>query len=494
MKTIFRNKGTTTTLRPRNSILNPKGAVIARRLRHEAIPKLLATNQNISRSLMLLFSSEAKKKAAMSPSVAGGRALYIMVCLLLLLYSQPTYSQQSTKQKKEQLQKQMKKLQDEIKTIEAAIKNTDAKKEKNMSEILSLQAKIRSREKLIKNFSNQIDDLDEDIHQTEGDIENKSTEVEKMKADYASMLRKTYQSISLQNQAAFILSSTSFYDAIVRYNYLLKVAEYRRQQAKAIQKAISELQIKKDDLQESKQEKESLLKSQTTQKTNLEKEKQEKDAAVTALQEKEKKLTTAAVEKNKAVQQVNRKIQAIIEEEIRLAKKKAEELAKKNRNNTTSVSVNKKTKETMPLTPEEQALSNDFNNNKGKLPWPVSRGHIVGQFGKHPHPVLKGVMVENNGVDIKTVAGADARAVFGGTVVSVFFLPTIQNCIIVKHGEYFTVYSNIETVTVKPNQTISTKQSLGTLHTDKNEDLTKVHLEIWRGKDKMDPEIWLAGN
>ena len=468
MKTIFRNKGTTTTLRPRN---NTPGAVITRGGGEEVIPKRLAADLSFRR---LMVAS--------------------VMCLLLAIYWLPAYAQQTTKQKKEQLQKQMKKLQEEIKTIEAAIKNTDAKKEKNMGEILSLQAKIRSREKLIKNFSNQIDDLDENIHQTEGDIENKSAEVEKMKLDYANMLRKTYQSISLQNQAAFILSSTSFYDAIVRYNYLLKVAEYRRQQAKAIQKAIGELQAKKDDLQESKQEKESLLKNQTAQKTNLEKEKPEKDAAVTALQEKEKKLTAAAIEKNKAVQQVNRKIQAIIEEEIRLAKKKAEELAKKNKNNTTQVSVNKKTNETMPLTPAEQALSNDFSSNKGKLPWPVSRGHIVGQFGKHPHPVLKGVMVENNGVDIKTVAGSEARAVFGGTVVSVFFLPTIQNCVIVKHGEYFTVYSNIETVTVKPNQTISVKQSLGTLHTDKNEDLTKVHLEIWRGKDKMDPETWLAGN
>ena len=361
MKTIFRNKGTTTTLRPRN---NTPGAVITRGGGEEVIPKRLAADLSFRR---LMVAS--------------------VMCLLLAIYWLPAYAQQTTKQKKEQLQKQMKKLQEEIKTIEAAIKNTDAKKEKNMGEILSLQAKIRSREKLIKNFSNQIDDLDENIHQTEGDIENKSAEVEKMKLDYANMLRKTYQSISLQNQAAFILSSTSFYDAIVRYNYLLKVAEYRRQQAKAIQKAIGELQAKKDDLQESKQEKESLLKNQTAQKTNLEKEKQEKDAAVTALQEKEKKLTAAAIEKNKAVQQVNRKIQAIIEEEIRLAKKKAEELAKKNKNNTTQVSVNKKTNETMPLTPAEQALSNDFSSNKGKLPRPVSRGHIVGQYGKHPHPV-----------------------------------------------------------------------------------------------------------
>ena len=418
---------------------------------------------------------------------------YLLICALFLFFL-PVHSQSTTKQKKEQLQQQMKKLQDEIKTIEGVIKNIDSKKEKNMGEILSLQAKIRSREKLIKNISNQVSDLDETITETEGDIENKQTQVEKMKADYASMLRKTYQNLSLQNQAAFLLSSTSFYDALVRYNYLVKVAEYRRQQAKAIQQAIGELQVKRDDLQETKDQKVSLLKQQTSQKSNLEKEKQEKDAAVAALQEKEKKLMASAVEKNRAAQQLNKKIQNIIEEEIRLAKKKAEEQAKKNKSNTTSVSVSKKTKETMPLSPADQALSKDFSSNKGKLPWPVERGHIVGQFGKHPHAVLKGVMVENNGVDIKTVSGSEAHAVFSGTVVSVFFLPTTQNCVIVKHGEYFTVYSNIESVGVKTNQTIGVKQSLGTLHTDKNEDITKVHLEIWKGKDKMDPEQWLSGN
>ena len=425
-----------------------------------------------------------------------GSALCIIIIICSCLISSPqSASAQNTKQKKEQLQKQMQKLQDEIKMIEGVIKNIDTKKEKNMGEILSLQAKIRSREKLIKNISNQVNDLDETITQTEGDIEGKQAQVEKMKADYASMLRKTYQNVSLQNQAAFILSSSSFYDALVRYNYLLKVAQYRREQALAIQKAIGELQEKKDDLQQSKDQKMNLLKQQTAQKGNLEKEKKEKDDAVAALQEKEKKLRASAAEKNRAAQQLNHKIQSIIEEEIKLAKKKAEEQAKKNnKSNTTQVSVSKKTNETMPLTPAEQALSNDFNSNKGKLPWPVERGHIVGQFGKHPHAVLKGVMVENNGVDIKTVSGADARAVFGGTVVSVFFLPTTQNCVIVKHGEYFTVYSNIETVAVKTNQIIGVKQSLVTLHTDKNEEVTKVHLEIWKGKDKMDPELWLAGN
>lgn len=417
-----------------------------------------------------------------------------LLCAFVVLCTYPAKAQQNSKQKKEQLQQQMKKLQDEIKSIEAALKTNSAKKEKSLSEVLSLQAKIKSREKLIGNISNQIGDLDETIDKTQEEITVKSTEVEKMKADYAEMLRKSYQNQHIQNQVVFLLSSNSFYDAIRRYNYLLKIAEYRRGQALAIQKSIGELQVIKDDLQENKQEKENLLVRQTAQKQELENEKKEKDVAVAQLQEKEKKLRRAQQEKSKAAAALNNKIQAIIEEEIRLARKKAEEAAKRTgaSNTTKDVAVKKGSTETMPLTPAEQALSKDFSNNKSKLPWPVMRGHIVSGFGKHEHPLLKGVVIENNGVDIKTEAGAEARSVFGGTVVSVFFLPTTQNCVIVKHGEYFTVYSNIETVTVKTGQTLTTKQSLGKLHTDKSEELTKVHLEIWKGKDKMDPSQWLA--
>ena len=416
----------------------------------------------------------------------------LFLSIIYCLSSIVCFSQTTTKIKKEQLQQQMKKLQDEIKTIEAALKSNNAKKEKSMGEILSLQAKIKSRENLIGNINSQIGNLDETIDKTEEEISAQSTEVGKMKADYARMLRTSYANTTLQNQTAFLLSSTSFYNALHRYNYLLKIAEYRRGQAKAIQVSIDELKQKKENLEENKEQKENLLVKQTAQKEELESEKKEKDAAVSLLLEKEKKLRKAQDEKNKAAQKLNGRIQAIIEDEIRQARKKAEEQARKNPGSTKDVSIKKGTSETMPLTPAEQALSKDFSNNQGKLPWPVERGHVVSQFGKHAHPLLKSVIVENNGVDIKTEAGADARTVFGGTVVSVFYLPTTQNCVIIKHGEFFTVYSNIETVSVKTNQTISTKQSLGKLHTDKNEELTKVHLEIWKGKDKMDPELWLA--
>ncbi len=414
--------------------------------------------------------------------------LPVAYCLLPTVVS----AQTGSKQKKEQLQQQMKKLQDEIKLISLAIKKTSANKQKNMGELLALQSKIKSREKLINNISNQISGLDEDIEKTQQDIAAKTSEVEKMKSDYAKMLRRSYENITLQNQLAFIISAPSFYDAIRRYSYLLKIAEYRRSQAKAIQKSIGELQGKKEDLQETKSQKENLLLKQTAQKQELETEKKEKDVAVARLQEKEKKLRKSQQEKSKAVQQLNNRIQAIIEEEIRLARKKAEEQARKGTGNTKDVTVKKGSTETIPLTPEEQALSKDFSSNRGKLPWPVVRGQIVSPFGKHEHPVLKGVMVENNGVDIQTEAGSEARAVFGGKVVSIFYLPTYHNCVMIKHGEYFTIYSNIENVTVSANQTISTRQNLGKLYTDKNEQLTKVHLEIWKGKDKLNPETWLA--
>lgn len=406
-------------------------------------------------------------------------------------------AQPTDKQKKEQLQTQMQKLQAEIKVIQQAIKANEAKKDKSLSEVLSLQAKIQSREKLIGNIANQVSDLDASIDHTQEEIDEITVEVDKLKAEYAKMLSKSYENISLQNQVAFMLSSSSFSDAARRYNYLLKIAEYRSNQAKLIQARVNELQAKKDELVVTKGEKETMLEKQNAQKLQLEEEKKKKDQAVAALLDKDKKLRQRQVEKNKAVAQLNNRIQAIIEDEIRQARKKAEELAKKaggvkpSTTTTTNITGAKKV-DAMPMTPEEQALAKDFLSNRGKLPWPVAKGHIVSQFGKHEHPVLKGVIIENNGIDIKTEKGADARALFSGTVVSVFYLPTTHNCVIVKHGDYFTVYSNLETVSVSTNQDISTKQTLGKLYSDKTEELTKVHVEIWKGKEKMDPKLWLA--
>lgn len=423
-------------------------------------------------------------------SLSGRKSIYRILPVVLLIgvcSYLPLKAQTSAanKQKKEQLENQMKKLQQEIKLIEQAIKSTSAKKDRSLGEILSLQAKIASREKLINNYVDQIEEMDQTIGQLEDDISLKTKDVDVMKKDYAEMLRKSYGQTVLQNETAFLLSSSGFFDAMRRYHYLLKIAEYRKGQAKALSEQILALEIKKEQLVENKQKKETLVQQQTAQKDKLEQEKKEKDKAVAQLQEKEKRLRKQIDEKNKAAQKLNARITAIIEDEIRLAKKKAEEQARK-------TNAPEKKYDVMPLTPQEQALSKDFLSNRGKLPWPVAKGHVVSYFGKREHPVIKGVIVENNGIDIKSEPGAEARALFEGTVVSVFYLPTTHNCVIVKHGEFFTVYSNIDQVSVQPNQTVNTKQSLGKLFTDKNDELTKVHIEIWKGKEKMDPMLWLA--
>ena len=122
----------------------------------------------------------------------------------------------------------------------------------------------------------------------------------------------------------------------------------------------------------------------------------------------------------------------------------------------------------------------------------MAQGSIVGYFGKHEHPTLKGVFIENNGLDIKAADGSAGRCIFNGSVISVFTMPTTQTCIIVKHGEYFSVYSNIATAAVKANENIGTKQSIGTLSSDRSDSQTKIHLEIWKGKDKLNPAEWLS--
>lgn len=420
----------------------------------------------------------------------GFRSIPVPVKTLLLfgvlLISMSGMAQSaSVKEKKEKLQDQYRKLQEEIRDIEKIISATGRQKEQSLHQLQSLSAKIKSREKLMENISNQVTDLETEITEANQGIEDLSLKVEQMKKEYAAWIRKSYHNHLMQNELTFLLSSVSFTNAMQRYNYLLRVAAYRRMQAKELQSAIQSLTNEKQNLEQTREQKVKLLEEQAGQKKKLEEEKQNKNKLLVQLSDQEKNLKKRAEQKNKSARDLNRKIQQIIEEEIRLARKKAE--------TTPGKKPDPNVKDAVPLTPEEQLISNNFAANKGKLPWPVARGHIISSFGRQEHPMLKGVYIENNGLDIKTPSGSDARAIFSGTVVNVFSLPTVQNCVIVRHGEYFTVYSNIAQVYVKPNQTITTKEIIGKLFTDEDE-LTKVHIEIWKGKEKLDPALWVASN
>jgi septal ring factor EnvC (AmiA/AmiB activator) len=251
---------------------------------------------------------------------------------------------------------------------------------------------------------------------------------------------------------------------------------------------------KKSKLQNVKQDKSKLLTTQEKQVRQLDEEKKEQVGLLNNIASKEKKLRNELKDKQKAQQQLSAKIEDIIRKEIETARR-AEK--KKAASRTTASKSTKKiekvnTASVLSNTPEALKLSNAFENNKGVLPWPVEKGIISSSFGRHAHPVWRDVVVNNNGVDINSSKGARARAIFDGKVIHVFMVLD-KYAVLVQHGEYFTLYSNLEQVFVKRDDKVITKQPIGIIQTNDDDGKTELHLEIWRGSNKMDPEAWIAG-
>ncbi len=385
------------------------------------------------------------------------------------------FSLSSQTNKKSKLQNQYNKIQNEIKTIEALIAKTKKNKENSLDQLENISAKIRNRERLIENINFQIKYLDKSILDKSNAIQTLEKDIKNLKLQYAEMIKNTYANSFASNNWYFIFSSENFNQAFQRIAYLRKYSQARKNQAELISRTINDLNHKIAVLEEEKEEQQSFLLEEEQQQTALEEEKNKKNQLIAQLQNEESDLKRKVAEKNKAAKALNAEIQKIIEEEIRLAREKASK---------------SESSGGLALTPEEKKLSTDFINNKGKLPWPVLKGYISEQFGKHQHPSLKSVYINNNGVDITTEAEAEVRSIFSGTVVSSFFLPTTQNSLIIKHGEYYTVYSNLKSINVNDGEAVSTKQKIGVVYTDKG--LSKIHLEIWKGTLKTNPELWLS--
>ena len=441
------------------------------------------------------------------------KSLFCSLLIILLLPLILTAKPQSSSSDKKKLQNKFNELLNDIKEIETSLKETSSKKSESLNQLQSITAKIDKREKLIKNINDQTLMLDQDIMSKNNDISIMSKDISLLKKEYAKILVYTYKNSYATNAWLYILAASSLDDAYNRYLYLKRYSEYRERQVNTIMHSISELNNKVKELNVIKSEKTDMLSKEKDQQAKLVIEKATKDQLIAKLSKDESNLKAQVQKKNQEARDLNNQIQKIIEREIAEAKKRADLEAKKradleaktkaaNKSNTTT--PNKTTTTSTPpppkktadeelgLTPAEASLSRDFASNFGRLPWPVEKGFIISKFGKHLHPYAN-VYVENNGVDIKTSSGATVRALFEGSVLSVFYMPFNQNSIILKHGEYFTVYSNMKTVAVKVNTKIATKQSIGNAYTNEEDGITMVHLEIWKGKVKLDPQTWLAG-
>lgn len=398
----------------------------------------------------------------------------LLVMVLILLIPATSFAQKD----KGTLQKKYNNILKDIEGIEDLIEETEDKKNKSLNQLQSLSAKIDSREILIVNISDQIIELTETIEENKAVCKSMNKDIDALKEDYAKMVYHSYKNLNTTSTISFLLSSESFNQAMRRLNYLKSYAKNRQNSALQIKETIQSIESKVVKLEFEKAKKEELLLEEEHQKTVLVTEKLQKNNLITKLKDNSSSLKKQVAQKNSSALALNNQIQKIIQEEILLAEAKAKKRAEKS------------SAEAEAFVKKETALSRDFVNNKGKLPWPVNIGHIVERFGNHPHPTLSKVTVSNNGIDIRTETGEVAKTIFAGVVVNSFYLPTTQNSLIIKHGEYFTVYSNLKTISVNLGDQIKTGATIGTAYTDENK-VTKMHLEVWKSTTKLDPAEWI---
>jgi septal ring factor EnvC (AmiA/AmiB activator) len=380
-------------------------------------------------------------------------------------------------QSKKNLEQKKKQLQEEILLTNKLLKETRKDKDLSVDELLKLKSKINSRSNLIAAMNAEMRIINKEIDNNKEEITALESELKNLKLEYAKIIYYAFKHRSSYDKMMFIFASENINQAYKRLKYTQQYATYRKGQGQEIMTTQAALKAKIITLNQSNEERTILVSMEEQEKQNLAVEKAEQEHIVQKLQGKEQELKSELKKKEKAKQKLQKAIQRIIEEEI----KKARLAAKKAGKATTG----------FPMTPEALKLSNSFATNKGKLPWPVKQGVITAKFGKHPHPVLGGIVINNNGIDISTTKGAAARAIFAGEVSAVAILPGEGRMLIVRHGEYLSVYSYLSEVFVKKGDKIDIKQALGVLVTEAGKSKTEVHLEIWKGMTKLNPEYWI---
>ncbi len=410
------------------------------------------------------------------------RSKYIFSVLLFLI------ALASFGQTAKELEEKKKRLQDDIKYTNKLISETENSKKKSLNQLRLLNTKIEMRQELIKTIAKEVKLIDKQINQTNSVVGSLESDLKKLKAEYAQMIYFAWKNQNSYNRMMFIFSSKDFNQAYLRLKYIQQYADYRKKQAKIIKDTQLSLGEKIDVLKKSRSEKAALLTNEEQEKLKLTTEKKEKDELLENLQDKEAQLKKELKQKQAEAQKLQKEIERIIAEEIR---KRAEEARKKAAADKLAGKEVKETPKGFSMTPEEVLISDNFELNRGKLPWPSEKGIITGHFGESTHPDLPNVKINNNGIDIGTDRGAKARAVFDGTVSAIISIPGAYKAVMVRHGEFISVYANLEEVYVKKDDKVKVKQEIGKVHTDESEGKTELHFELWRGNAKTNPEEWI---
>lgn len=408
----------------------------------------------------------------------NNRSLIVLIAMSLLLFFNSISTSYAQKQSRKDLENKKKELQKEIEYTNQLLSETKKNKKLSLNQLVTLNKKISAREELISTINSEIRILNNQIAAKNQSIKTLQNELAKLKAEYAKMIYYAYKNQDAYSRLMFVFAAQDFEQAFMRLKYLQQYSFYRHKQAELILSTKKELDEKISELQSRKEEQRVLLGSEQAEKENLTSEKKEKEQVFSKLQDQESKLKKDIEKKKKDAEKLQQAIQREIQKELEKLQKEAD-------------SKHKAKPERLVLTPEAQQLSNSFASNKSKLPWPIIKGIVSEHFGIHPHPLMPNIDVNNNGIDITTTNGALARAVFDGEVKAVVNIPGSGQFVLVRHGEYLTIYSNLKEVYVKVGDNIKTKQNLGAILYDDDESKTVLHFELWKGQTKLDPETWL---
>jgi septal ring factor EnvC (AmiA/AmiB activator) len=399
------------------------------------------------------------------------------------------WAQDSQQEKLEQRKAQI--LQ-EIKDNEKMLQSVK-KKEKSAVNVFLIQAnKIKLKEKLINTTAKQEKILNNDMYINQMKVNKLKKELAVLKEDYAKMILKSYKSRSEQSRAMFILSSESFLQAYKRAQYLKQYTNFRKNQGLEIQDKTAQLVDFNARLNGQRQVKKKIIAENEKEKQTLEVEKKEQQKLVNEIKRDKGKILTDIKAKQSESKRIDRQIDRLIREAIAEANRKAAlERAKDNNSSTAAAAKAPVSSSKIELTPENKILAADFKANKGRLPWPVEKGFISQGFGDQPHPLYNSVTIHNNGVEITTEAGSTARAVFAGEVTSVIVLSPVNKMVIIQHGDYFSVYQNLSSVSVDKGDKVTIKQSIGKIRTSSETGKTTMKFCISQNSTYADPRNWI---
>jgi len=413
------------------------------------------------------------------------------VFLILLCFIGVSTS--ATGQSRNNLEKKRKQLLADIDKADRLLRATTRNKEANLSRLMTLQNQIKKREELVNTLRAELAFADSSITRTNRVVNALQFDLENLEKEYGEIARQAYRQKMTGNKLFFVFSAEGINQAFKRWQYLRQYEDFREKQADLMLSTKETLRLKIDQLEKQRAEKRKLITVTEQQRNLLQKEKSDKNEIVLALQKDETKLRSELTKKRQSHEELNRAIESVIQKEVLASRKK--ERTKESLNNTNTKErtnvrpgVVKNEKEAK-MAPEVQ--SRNFRNNKGRLAWPVNNGVITGRYGKQPHPTLKRIEITNNGVDIQTRGGENVYAVFEGEVAGVQYIPGNHYMVIIKHGSYYTVYSNLETVVITKGEWIGTKAVIGQLHINEKTSTSEVHFEVWKNKTRMNPVRWI---